>query len=115
MAASDELTKLAARAKQAEDHVAAANAKSKADLEQDVDAAAADAQATAEKLRQSAEASERKVSDWWNRDPLAGPVKPGIPGAVPSPVTVNVRTADHAESMKPVAPPTVWVASTLQK
>jgi hypothetical protein len=65
MAASDELMKLSVRAKEAEDHVAAARAKASADLQKDVDSAAADTQATAERLRQSAEANKGKVSDWW--------------------------------------------------
>jgi vacuolar-type H+-ATPase subunit I/STV1 len=66
MAASDELTKLAARAKQAEDRVAAARAKAKDDLEHDVELSAADAKATAEKLRQTAQAGKGKVSVWWD-------------------------------------------------
>ena len=47
MAASDELAKLAIRAKQAEEHVAAARAKQKADLEQEVEAARASSQTRA--------------------------------------------------------------------
>jgi hypothetical protein len=39
MAASDELSKLAARAKEAEDRTAAARSKAKADLERDVETA----------------------------------------------------------------------------
>jgi hypothetical protein len=66
MAASDELTKLAARAKQAEDRVAAAHAKAREDLEHDVELSAADAKATAEKLRQTAHAGKGKVSVWWD-------------------------------------------------
>ena len=66
MAASDELTRLVARAKEAEDRAAAAQGKAKADLEQDVATARASAQAQAEKLRQSADASKGKLSVWWN-------------------------------------------------
>jgi hypothetical protein len=66
MAASDQLTKLAARAKEAEDRAATAQGKAKADLEQDVTTARASAQAQAEKLRQSADASKGKLSVWWN-------------------------------------------------
>ena len=58
MSASDQLSKLAARAKEAEDHGAAAQAKAKADLEQDVE--------TAEKLREKADASKGDISDWWS-------------------------------------------------
>ncbi len=39
----------------------------------------------------------------------------GVPGAAPSPVTVKARTADHAESIEPTAPPTVCEAFTRQK
>ena len=66
MSASDQLTKLAARAKEAEDHGAAAQAKAKADLEQDVETARASAQAQAEKLREKADASKGDISDWWS-------------------------------------------------
>jgi hypothetical protein len=66
MAASDELTKLAARAKEAEDRAAAAQGKAKADLEQDVATARASAQAQADKLRQTAEANKGKLSVWWH-------------------------------------------------
>ena len=47
MAASDQLSKLRARAKEAEDRVAAAQGKAKADLEQDVKQARETAQADA--------------------------------------------------------------------
>src|SRR5215207_4405510 len=66
MALSDQLTKLAARAKEAEDHAAAAQAKASADLEQDVEVARGSAQAQAEALRESADAAQGKISDWWN-------------------------------------------------
>jgi hypothetical protein len=65
MALSDQLSKLAVRAKEAEDHAAAARNKGKADLEQDVQAARDSAQAQSEKLRETATASEGKLSDWW--------------------------------------------------
>jgi predicted nucleic acid-binding Zn-ribbon protein len=58
VALSDQLTELAARAKDVEDRAAAAQSKAKADLEQDVADARASAQAQAKKLRESAE--ERK-------------------------------------------------------
>ena len=66
MPASDQLTRLAARAKEAEDRGAAAQGKAKADLEQDVATARASAQAQADKLRQSADASKGKLSVWWH-------------------------------------------------
>jgi hypothetical protein len=66
MAMSDQLTKLAARAKEAEQHAAAAKDKAKADLEQDVETARSIGQAEAQQLGESAEASKGKISDWWN-------------------------------------------------
>ena|SRR5881398_585955 len=57
-----------------------------------------------------------KNSYAWNCDPFPGLVMVGVPaGAGPSPVIEKVPTADHAESRKPVAPPTFCVAFTLQK
>jgi hypothetical protein len=66
MALSDQLTKLAARAKEAEDHAAAATSKARAQLEQDVKAARDAAQAQADQLRKTADANKGKISDWWN-------------------------------------------------
>jgi hypothetical protein len=66
VSASDQLSKLAARAKEAEDHAAAARAKAKTDLEQDVETARASAQAQAETLREKADASKGDISDWWS-------------------------------------------------
>ncbi len=66
MAVSDELTKLAARAKEAEGRAAAARGKTKADLEQDVETARTSAQDQAEKLRKSADARKGKISVWWH-------------------------------------------------
>ena len=65
MALSDQLARLAARAKQAETRAAAAQRKGKTDLESDVSAARASAQSQAQKLRETAEASEGKISDRW--------------------------------------------------
>jgi hypothetical protein len=65
MTVSEQLTKLAARAKEAEDNVAAAQAQNKADLEQDLETARASAQAQAQKLAESAEAGKESVSNWW--------------------------------------------------
>ena len=66
MAVSDQLTKLAARAKEAEDRAAAAQGKAKADLERDVETARISAQEQAEKLCKSADAGKDKLSVWWN-------------------------------------------------
>ena len=59
MSASDQLSKLAARAKEAQDHAAAAQAKAKADLEQDVETARASAQTQAEKSLAEARLRQR--------------------------------------------------------
>ena len=66
MAQSDDLSKLAARAKEVEDRAAAARAADKAVLEQDVATARASAQAQAEKLHQRADAGKGKLSVWWH-------------------------------------------------
>jgi hypothetical protein len=60
---SDQLGKLAARAKKAEARAAAAQSKARSDLEGDVAAARATAQAEALKLRESAEAGRGEISD----------------------------------------------------
>jgi hypothetical protein len=65
MTLSDELTKLAARAKEAETRTAAAHDDARADLEREVESARAAAQGQAEKLRQGAEEGKAKVSGWW--------------------------------------------------
>jgi len=62
---ADELTKLAARAQEAENRATAARGKAKADLEQDRDSARASAQAQAEKLHRKAEESRGNISAWW--------------------------------------------------
>jgi hypothetical protein len=66
MAASDQLSRLAARAKEAEDHVAAAKGKAKADIEQDASLARATAEDQADQLRETADSSRDRVSAWWN-------------------------------------------------
>jgi hypothetical protein len=66
MAASDQLSKLRARAQEAEDRVAAAQGKAKADLEQDVKQARETAQADADQLHKDAEEGKGKVSAWWH-------------------------------------------------
>jgi hypothetical protein len=65
MALSDELTKLAARAKEAETRTTAARDEARADLEREVESARAATQAQAEKLRQGAEEGKAKASGWW--------------------------------------------------
>ena len=65
MALSDDLTKLATRAKQAEIRTAAARDAARADLEREVSAARASTQATSEKLRETAEQGEAKAQGWW--------------------------------------------------
>ena len=66
MALSDDLTNLAARAKEAEDHAAAAQTKTKADLEADVENARAVAQTEADRLSESADANRDRFSAWWH-------------------------------------------------
>ena len=66
MAVSDQLTKLAARAKEAEDRAAAAQGKGRADLERDVENARTSAQEQADKLRATADAKKGKLSVWWH-------------------------------------------------
>jgi len=66
MALSDQLSSLAARAKVAEDHAAAAKQKAKGDLQQDVEAAHQSAAAQGDKLRQKAEDTKDKASASWD-------------------------------------------------
>jgi len=65
MTVSDQLTKLAAKAKEAEDNIAAARAKDKAALEEDVRAARDEAQAQADALRKNAESTKSEIAAWW--------------------------------------------------
>jgi hypothetical protein len=65
MALSDQLTKLAARAKEAEDHAAAAQTKARAELEKDVKTARDSAKAQADRLSKAADAGKGKLSAWW--------------------------------------------------
>ncbi len=66
MAMSVDLTGLAARVKEAEDHATAARAKTKAEVEQDMATVRASAEARADKLRQDAEDRKSKLSVWWH-------------------------------------------------
>jgi uncharacterized membrane protein len=65
MALSDQLHRLATRAKEAEDRAAAAREKARTDLEHDVKAARDASQANAQALRDSAETSQAELSAWW--------------------------------------------------
>jgi hypothetical protein len=65
MAQSDDLSKLTARAKEAEDRAAAAREKAKADLEADRDNARAVGEQQAEDLRELAEENKGRISDRW--------------------------------------------------
>jgi hypothetical protein len=67
MALSDQLSDLAAKAKQVEDRVAAAKQKTKAELEADVNNARESAQAQADALHNKAEANKGKISAWWDK------------------------------------------------
>jgi len=65
MALSDDLSKLSTRSKEAEDHAAAAHAKSKAALEKEVAAAREDVDAETDKLRKAAGETQRDISNWF--------------------------------------------------
>lgn len=65
MDGSDQLSKLSARAKEAEERARTAAGKSRADLEQDVENARESAQAQADKLRATANTGKGKLSIWW--------------------------------------------------
>jgi hypothetical protein len=67
MALSDQLTKLAARAKEAQDRATAAQTKQRADLEKDVKAARESAKAQADRLSKAVEDQKGKLSAWWVR------------------------------------------------
>jgi hypothetical protein len=66
MALSDDLTNLAARAKQAEEHAAAARNEAHAKLQQDVHTARDSLQKRTEDLRQTAETNRGNVAAWWS-------------------------------------------------
>lgn len=65
MALSDDLRKLAERAKEAEDHAAEAREKAKADLEADRDAARVAGEEQGKELQAVAEKGEEQISDAW--------------------------------------------------
>src|SRR5215472_18591012 len=66
MNGSEQLSKLSARAKDAEDRARAAIGKDRADLEQDVENARKSAQEQADRLRASAHTNQGKLSVWWH-------------------------------------------------
>lgn len=63
MALSDDLTKLAARTKEAETRTVAARDQARADLEREVSSARASGEAQAEKLRQAAEEATEEIDE----------------------------------------------------
>ena len=67
MALSDQLSKLAVRAKEAETRTAAARDKAKSDVQKDVASARESAQAHAKKLQDTTDATKGKLSDAWNK------------------------------------------------
>jgi hypothetical protein len=67
MALSDQLSALAARASEAEDHAAAAKQKAKDELQHDVEAAHASAAAQGDKLRKKAQDSRDAAATGWDK------------------------------------------------
>ena len=65
MALSDELAKLAARAKETETRAAEARSKARGDVEQEVASAHAAAKEQGKKLRKAAAEAQGEISDWW--------------------------------------------------
>ena len=65
MALSDQLSKLSARAKEAEDRVAAATTEASAELDQEVEKAGESARAQSDELRKTVEADLDAYSAWW--------------------------------------------------
>src|SRR5262245_66343158 len=63
---SENLAKLTSRAREAEQRAADAARQARDDLEKTVDASRATAEAEAAKLRETAAASDAKVSSWWD-------------------------------------------------
>jgi hypothetical protein len=65
MALSDHLSRLAARAKQAETRVAGVREEARADVEQDLASARESAQEQATRMQRAAEGNKERVSNWW--------------------------------------------------
>ena len=66
MALSDDLTNLAARAKQAEDRFAAAKRDAHANVQYDVQSARDSLEKHTDQLRHTAEANRGQVAQWWS-------------------------------------------------
>lgn len=66
MALSDDLNKLAARAREAEDRFAAAQKEARAGLERDVQNAQDELDKRTTQLRETAQATRGKVAQWWS-------------------------------------------------
>src|SRR6187551_131048 len=66
MAVSDEMSKLATRAKEAEDRATAAQERAKAEVEADRDNARAVGEQQAKELRETADARKGQISGWWS-------------------------------------------------
>ena len=103
MALSDQLSALAARAKETEDHAAAAKKKAKSDLERDVKAAQDSASAQGDALRKKAETTKDKASAGWDNvqrswnDHLAGVRKDFDDRKAAHDLKSAQRAADRAE------------------
>ena len=65
MALSDHLSRLAARAKQAETRVTGVREEARADVEEDLASARESAQEEAARMRRAAEGNKERVSNWW--------------------------------------------------
>jgi hypothetical protein len=65
MAISDQLSRLSAQTKKLEERAAAARQQAHDDLKKDVETARKEAEANAEALHESADASAAEVSAWW--------------------------------------------------
>jgi len=66
MAASDEMMKLASRAKVAEDHVKAAQSQARSDIEAQVTRARTNAEKKAQSLQAQSATADAEVSAWWS-------------------------------------------------
>ena len=102
MALSDELTKLSARAKEAEEHAAAAQGKAKTELEQEVKQARESAATQADKLRASADAHQDRISAWCTTSSGRGAStsqrsRTTLPPSSPHDLDSATRRADNAE------------------
>jgi hypothetical protein len=103
IALSDQLSKLSIRAKQAEDHAAAAQGKAKADFDQQVKEGRESAQVQGDALRKTAESGKGKLSAWWEsvqrsrNEHLAAVRKSMDDRKAEHDLTTAQRVADQAE------------------